>query len=664
MCGIAGRVNHSAPIDRDEIFRMTELIAHRGPDDYGYHLRTRVGLGHRRLSIIDRAGGRQPLANEDETVWIVFNGEIYNHLDLRRELIGRGHTFRTHSDTEAIVHAYEEWGASCATRLRGMFAFAIWDEREQKLTLVRDRLGIKPLYYATPGSDIVFGSEVKSLLCARTINDQLDDDALAAYLALRYVPAPLTMFRAIKKLPPASVLTWQRGLTSIASYWDLAATATRDATPPTEAEAAAELRERIDHVTKLRLMAEVPVGAFLSGGLDSTMISAAMLAAEDARGALKTFSVGYAEAEAQGDDELGFARLAATALGTEHHEVRVTQAEAAEALPRIIWHLDEPLADPACVPLYFLARRAKEEVTVVLSGEGADEALAGYYIYRKLLRLESLRRRLGVGGAAALAMMARLAATLPSEKLRRAARVVSVPLEEAYRGVARACDDELAARLVLRGHTNNVRSQNNNVHAHNNASPAARHERRGSAAVVSALLAPHWQRTRGMSPLRRMLYVDARVWLPDDLLVKADKMTMAHALELRVPFLDHQLMEHAWSLPDTLKIAGGVGKALLRKAARGRVPQAILERPKQGFATPTATWLRGGLRGLLEDMLTDTRSLMRERFDLKLVRRLVDGHQAGADRSAELWSLLVLELWHRSCRAEARPRPAPIEEVA
>src|SRR6185312_328421 len=600
MCGIAGRVNQSAPVDRAEIFRMTELIAHRGPDDHGYHLRTRVGLGHRRLSIIDLAGGRQPLANEDETVWIVFNGEIYNHVALRKELLARGHQFRTHSDTEAIVHAYEEWGPQCARRLRGMFAFAIWDERAQRLLLVRDRLGIKPLYYAQLAGDIVFGSEIKSLLTVPAVDGAVDDDALAAYLALRYVPAPLTMFRGVKKLPPASLLVWQNGRISIDRYWDLAEVPTTDAAPPTEAEAAAELRERIDHVTKLRLMSEVPVGAFLSGGLDSTMITAAMLKAEDARGALKTFSVGYAEDDAQSEDELAYARLAAEALGTEHREVRVTMREAADALPKIVWHLDEPVADPACVPLYFLSRRARQEVTVVLSGEGADEALGGYYIYRRMAAAEALRQKLGAGGGA-LSLASELLALVPHDKIRRAARLFGRPLEDAYRGVARAFDDDVVVQL----HNNVMRSHN-----------------KSATEIVQSLLLPHWEATRGMTPLRRMLYLDSRVWLPDDLLVKADKMTMAHAIELRVPFLDHELMEHAWSLPDHLKIHNGVGKALLRKAALGRVPQAILERPKMGFGTPTAAWLRGGMRDLAHDALSDSRSLARERFDLGFVQSL------------------------------------------
>ncbi len=427
MCGIAGRVNQSAPVDRAELFRMTELIAHRGPDDHGYHLRARVGLGHRRLSIIDLAGGRQPLANEDDTVWIVFNGEIYNHVALREELVARGHRFRTHSDTEVIVHAYEEWGPDCARRLRGMFAFAIWDDRTQRLTLVRDRLGIKPLYYAQLDGDLVFASEVKSLLAVPEVDGAVDDDALAAYLALRYVPAPLTMFRGVKKLPPASILTWQAGRIVDRSLLGSRRHVPRATTlPPTEAEATAELRERVDKVTKLRLMSEVPVGAFLSGGLDSTMITAAMLKAADARGPLDTFSVGYAEDDAQSEDELAYARLAAQALGTEHHEVRVAMREAADALPRIVWHLDEPVADPACVPLYFLARRAKQSVTVVLSGEGADEALGGYYIYRRLARIETLRRRLGAGGSA-LSLAGELMAMVPYERIRRAGAPVQPP---------------------------------------------------------------------------------------------------------------------------------------------------------------------------------------------------------------------------------------------
>jgi asparagine synthase (glutamine-hydrolysing) len=325
--------------------------------------------------------------------------------------------------------------------------------------------------------------------------------------------------------------------------------------------------------------------------------------------------------------------VVADRFGVDYNE-RILEADVVDQLPRLIWHLDEPVADPACVPLYFLSKRARQEVTVVLSGEGADEALGGYYIYRRMAKLEALRQRLGAG-TSALSFAGELLAMLPHDKIRRAARLFGRSLEDSYRGVARAFDDDVAAQL---------------------------HRRNSAADVVSSLLAPHWEATRGMTPLRRMLYLDSRVWLPDDLLVKADKMTMAHAVELRVPFLDHELMEHAWSLPDHLKIHNGVGKALLRKAALGRVPQAILDRPKMGFGTPTAAWLRGGLKDLAHDVLDDTRSLARERFDLGMVRSLLARHEAGADLSAELWPLVVLELWHKNF--SARPMPEPIREVA
>lgn len=632
MCGIAGRVNQHAPVDREELFRMTERIAHRGPDDSGYHLRAHVGLGHRRLAIVDLAGGRQPLSNEDDSVVIVYNGEVYNHLDLRRELLARGHRFKTRSDTEAIVHAYEEWGADCATRLRGMFAFAIWDDRTQSLTLVRDRLGIKPVYYAQLGGDLVFASELKSLLVVPSLELALDEEALSAYLTLRYVPGPLTLFRSIKKLPPGHVLRWHRGLVSIRPYWDLAAVAPRDEVPPTEVEAAFELRERIDHVTALRLMSEVPVGAFLSGGVDSTVITEAMLRAAARRGPLKTFAVGYAGEGTEGEDELAHARAAAHALGAEHREVRVTMAEARDALPKIAWHLDEPLADPACVPLYFLARRAREEVTVVLSGEGADELLGGYTIYQRMLQVERAR----AAGGPLTRVAAQLLGLVPAPRARRLARLLDQPLERAYRGVSRAFDDPARLRLC-----------------------------RASSVIAGAeaLLAHAWRRSRGLTPLRRMLYLDTKVWLPDDLLIKADKMTMAHAVELRVPFLDHHLVEWAFSLPDRYKVRGGAGKWLLRRAVRDRVPRFVLERPKKGFGTPTAAWLRTGLHDLLRASLFGARSFARDRFDLRFVEALVSRHRAGEDLAAELWPLLSLELWWSALVQPAHARRLePIKE--
>jgi asparagine synthase (glutamine-hydrolysing) len=642
MCGIAGRINREAPVDREELFRMTESLAHRGPDDHGYHLRARVGLGHRRLSIVDLATGHQPLSNEDGTVWIVFNGEIYNHDDLRRELRARGHVFKTRSDTEAIVHAYEEWGAECVTRLRGMFAFAIWDDRAQSLTLVRDRLGIKPVYYAhLPSGDLVFASEAKALLEVEEVDPSIDDEALAAYLALRYVPGPLTLFRGIKKLPPGTTLRWHRGLTSLRTYWDLGLLPIDDVRP-TEAEAAHELARLVDEATRLRLMSEVPIGAFLSGGLDSTVVTEAMLRARGRDAApLRTFSVGYHGDGTRAEDELAMARAAATALGTEHVEARVRVEEARDVLPDLVWHLDEPVADPACVPLWFLSRLTKKSgVTVVLSGEGADEILAGYAIYARQSGVERLRQsllgaRVASLGAGLLALVgprvrtARLAA-----RIELAAQLLGAPLERRYRGVSRGLTDATRARLL------------GTLRADAGTPPCA------------ALLDGHFEATRGMSPLRRMLHLDTRVWLPDDLLVKADKMTMAHAVELRVPLLDHELVRYCWSLPDDMKLRGGVGKWLLRRAARHRIPASVIRRKKMGFATPTSSWLRGGLYDLMNDALFGVSSLARARFDLPTVRRLVLDHAAGADHAADLWPLLVLELWHERVRAR-RPLAPP-----
>jgi asparagine synthase (glutamine-hydrolysing) len=601
---------------------MMEPIAHRGPDDAGYHLRARVALGHRRLAIIDRKLGKQPLANEDDTVWIVYNGEVYNHEQLRRELIRCGHRFRTHSDTEAIVHAYEEWGPGCARRLRGMFAFAIWDERRRRLLLCRDRFGIKPLYYAElDGGDLVFASEVKALYPVLDLDRRIDRRALAAFLALRYVPAPLTLLAGVKKLPPAHTLTLESGRVTLERYWDLP-----DGEPlsrPTAAAAAFDLRQHLDTATELRLMSEVPVGAFLSGGIDSTAVTCAMVRGRDVRavGPLHTFSVGYAEAHPD-DDELAWARLAARHLGTEHHEVRVSVADVARELDRIVWHLDEPLGDAAAIPLYFLSRLAKEHVTVVLSGEGADELLGGYAIYARAMLGVRLRRAVGPLHATIDSLGRRLG----EGRLRRLLR--SLGPSEAYRGVARAFDADTARQLFPDG---------------------------PEGTVVDELFSARRERARTLSPLRRLLYLDLGAWLPDDLLTKADRMTMAHAVELRVPFLDHRLAEHVWALPDHLLVDGRVGKALLRHAMRGRVPEAIVRRKKLGFATPTASWLRDGLKEQLEGALFASGSFVKDHFDAHVVRGLVERHRAGVDLEAELWPLFVLELWHQGLRRSVAP---------
>jgi asparagine synthase (glutamine-hydrolysing) len=599
---------------------MGAMLRHRGPDDEGIFVSGRAGLAHRRLSIVDRQGGHQPLSNEDGSVWIAFNGEIYNHADIRRRLLARGHVFRTTSDTEAIVHAWEDEGPDCVLRLRGMFAFAIWDERSGTAFLARDRLGEKPLYWAlTTGGDLVFASEAKALLIVSDVDPTSDPDAIDAYLTLRYVPAPLTPWRAIRKLPPGSSLLFHRGVARVVTYWELP-TEGLDQSRPMEAIAASDLRDRIDQSVAARLMGEVPVGTFLSGGIDSTDVTASMVLAR--HGApVSTFAVGYrSEGAAHADDDLGFAQLAAEELGTLHSALTIDPLAVARELPRIVWHLDEPLADDACIPLYFLARRAKSDVTVILSGEGGDEILAGYGAYRRHTLIERWRGRASWPFSA----LGRMVALAPSPALAQVGAALAGPLDRSYQGVPRVLAPRTRRLLGLPD--------------------------QGTAARV---LAPLWEATRGLDPLRRMLYVDTKLWLPDDLLAKADRMTMASALELRVPLLDHELVEFAWRLPAHLKLRGKVGKYLLRRAARGRVPPAILQRPKRGFPVPMAAWLRGPLKSLAADALFSLPDLGSS--GRRAALRLFEQHQRGLDHVSTLYPLLVLSLWRQALQGQLRP---------
>ena len=642
MCGIAGFVNRDGrPADRDLLGRMTEVIAHRGPDGSGLFTDGAVALGHRRLSIIDlSAAGAQPMANEDGTVHVTFNGEIYNYLPLRDELIAKGHVFRSRCDTEVLVHGYEEWGDALPERLAGMFAFAIWDARKRRLFLARDRLGKKPVYYHLGKERLVFGSEIKSLLRDPGVPRELDEDALDAYLSLRYVPAGLTAFTHIHKLPPGSCAVYQDGLLTVRRYWRTVYPPSED--PRGDGELATELWSRLRQATEARLMADVPVGVFLSGGLDSSAIAAQMidLRRERGEGGVKSFAVGYEQED--GCSELEQARRVARALGTEHREVVVTADDFYAFLPQLVWHLDEPVADAACVPLYYLAKRAREEVVVVLSGEGADEVLAGYPIYRTMLMLERLR------GAAASAvdrtapLMARL---ISSPKARKYLYWSTQPLEERYRGVSCAFVDEEKSLLQAR----------------DGLVPP----RRVSQRLIERL-ATHWAETEGLPELERMLELDRRVWLPDDLLVKADKMTMATSVELRVPFLDHRFIEWAVGLPARVKLHGGNGKWLLRQAAYERLPPECTAPGKRGFTVPVARWMRTRLHEPLRDALLSEDSFARARFGSKPLQRLLDDHLHGvSDRKEELYALWVLELWLRQHKVgwHARPEPARLPDV-
>jgi asparagine synthase (glutamine-hydrolysing) len=619
MCAICGIVNfdHSEPVDRGTVEKMTSTLIHRGPDDEGFFVEGAAGLGFRRLSIIDLSGGHQPIFNEDGSLAIVFNGEIYNYRDLAAQLAAAGHTFSSKSDTETILHAYEQYGDNCVDHLRGMFAFAIWDRRRQRLFAARDRVGIKPLYYYRGARFLAFASEIKALLEAPGIPREVDPEAFDQFLTQRYVPGPRTMFKDIFRLQPGHTLAVDRAGVHIRKYWDVDYCTRTSASPR---QIAAEFDELLDESVRLRLISEVPLGLFLSGGLDSSAILAKLHKVTEGR-TIKTFSVGYDASGGRDEQisELEYARIAANAFGADHHELRVSANDFAEFIPNLVWHLDEPLADASCIPLYFVSKLAREHITVVLSGEGADEILGGYGIYPKMLALDRMNRNVPALGRLA----GKLAPFSSAEPLRRYLRLAGQPLEDGYRGVCRGFGIESRRRLI--GDTRVKRSEQQ----------------------LTEIFRGHFQAAGKASPLNRMLYVDTKVWLPDDLLLKADKMTMATGVELRVPFLDHKLVEFAASLPDSSKISRHGGKSLLRKAMRGVLPKTILERPKNGFGVPLASWLRGPLRQFTRDHLLSTDAACRSWVDAAEMKRIVEQHEQGrADRSQELWALLVFEFWH------------------
>jgi asparagine synthase (glutamine-hydrolysing) len=616
MCGIAGlyRFDPAARVEPALVGAMGARLAHRGPDEEGVFVGENVGLAHRRLSIIDLAAGHQPLFNEDQSVVVVFNGEIYNHRDLRTTLQARGHRFATRSDTEVILHGYEERGEDSVSDLRGMFAFALWDRRRRRLVLARDRVGIKPLYYYQGPDFLAFASEIKALLVCPGVPRELDSEALDLYLSLRYVPGPRTLFKGIRKLEPGHLLVRDGYGSWSKRYWDLPLPSPG---PHDAAAAARRFEETLEESVRLHLMSEVPLGVFLSGGLDSTAVLA--LLTRVARGErLKTFTVGYepSTADAVEANEFDYARLAAESFGAEHQEIRLGDEQFQDTLADVVWHLDEPVADPACVPLFHVSRLARSEITVVLSGEGADEILGGYPIYRRMLGIERAQRWAG-SPLAALAPLAARSAAQP--RLRQFLRSTGLPLERRYRGVSRAFLPETKATLLGRAAPDDL---------------------------LDDIFGRRYAAVQSASALERMLYVDTKIWLPDDLLVKADKMTMANSQELRVPFLDHHVVELAAAAPSALKVNGSGSKLLLRQAMNGIVPRAIIERSKKGFPVPTVPLLQR-LGGFTRELLLGRDSACRSRFDAGVVARLLDEHERGKARwDQELWSLLVFELWH------------------
>ena len=619
MCGIAGRFNYDAmrPVDRATLEAMTDSMSHRGPDASGYHVAPGIGLGHRRLSIIDLSTGDQPLANETGTVWTVFNGEIYNFADVRAELIAHGHRFRTNSDTEIIVHGYEQWGERCVDKFRGMFAFAVWDSAARRLMLARDRVGVKPLYYAElPGRGLVFGSELKSLLEDPDVPRQWRPDALDAFLTLLYIPAPATIYQGIHKLEPGHVLIAEKGAIRTSRYWDLEFTGDGDARR--ESDYLEELDALLRESVALRQIADVPLGAFLSGGIDSSAVAAYMVETS-ARPPL-TISVGFDHAAY---DELGHAKRVAEHLGCEFHPRTVTP-DIVTLLPKLAWHFDEPFADSSAVPTYYVSKAARELVTVALSGDGGDELWAGYTRHRVESWEQSARRALGP--AARLA--GTLAHALPlSVKGARSLRHLASRPDQAYaiKHAYGMFEPDAKARLYSSDFAQSVR----------HADPFA-------------TFRDTYSRCRSTDAVDRGLYVDVHTYMVDDILTKVDRMSMAVSLEAREPLLDHRLLEFAARVPTSLKLKDGRGKYLLRKVLERKVPREILERGKHGFEAPIGEWLRGALAPMAQSLLADGRLRDRGVFDDNEVSRLWTEHRDGrADHRHRLWQLMMLELWFR-----------------
>ena len=625
MCGIAGKLYFDATHDVREVDlrRMTDALAHRGPDGEGVWLGGNVGLGHRRLAIIDlREVAGQPMSNEDGSVWIVFNGEIYNFKELRRDLEAKGHLFRTDSDTEAIVHAYEEYGRSCLERLHGMFAFAVWDARAQRLFLARDRVGKKPIFYLADGERFVFASEIKGILATdEGMGITPDPAAIDHFLALQYIPAPLTAFRGIRKLPAGHWLEVHGGRVQVGRYWKLRYVPKRHLSFD---EAVAELRWRLAEAVRCRLMSDVPLGAFLSGGIDSSAVVAYMAQAMDRP--VRTFSVGFEDAAF---DERPFARQMAARYGTDHTEL-VVSAPVVDILPRLIWHYDEPFGDSSAVPSYAIAQLTRRHVTVVLNGDGGDESFAGYDRYvvnRRARRGDIVPLEMRRGAAAALGWLPPgWHRRQPFRKLKTVADAMAQPPERRYARWIGHLDPSERSALYTPGFREAVGT----------CDPEGMFEQ-----VFGESDAEDWTDAT--------LDADVNLYLADDLLVKMDRATMAHSLEGRSPLLDHTLMEFVAALPAKFKLHGSDKKRILRAALRGIVPDAILDRPKMGFGVPIDRWFRHELREMAHDLLLSPRTLQRGYFRPAVLRRLLTEHDTGhANHGEDLWDLLVLELWQRT----------------
>jgi asparagine synthase (glutamine-hydrolysing) len=600
---------------------MLGSIRHRGPDDTGVYLSGQIGLGHARLSIIDLNSGHQPLSNEDGTVWVVFNGEIYNFRELRAFLLSKGHVFKTQTDTEVIVHLYEELGPECLEKLRGMFAFALWDQKTKSLFLARDRVGIKPLYYSLSDKAIVFGSEIKAILADPSIDRELSPEIIDRFLTFLYVPGEQTLHKRVSKLAPGHCLLVKNGRAEIRQYWDLQFHKPAASLKLKDAEK--KLWDLLAESVELHMISDVPVGVLLSGGVDSTAVLSC--AAERADNQISSYTVGFSDPSVA--DERPYANLAADTFGSHHHEITIRAKDFAEFLPKYVWHMEEPVCEPPAIALYYVSKLARSFVKVLLSGEGGDEAFAGYSNYRSIVWLERLKQILPIGNGAASLALYQLNSWVHSTRVAKYAPLVRATFPDYY----------YSRTSTPYRYSGNGMSQLYSAEFMNSL------DKEYTVDPVRKLLSS----VKNQSVLDQMLYIDTKTWLPDDLLIKADKMTMANSLELRVPLLDHRLLEFAASLPSSYKLNGFTLKYIWKKILSKRIPDEILKRRKVGFPVPYELWLRKNFKDLIRAILIDRQTIDRGYFQKATIEKLLDLNAKSGAYPKEVFSLVTLELWHR-----------------
>jgi asparagine synthase (glutamine-hydrolysing) len=620
MCGICGIIykDREKVVDNALLTGMRDLLLHRGPDDAGNFIYKNVGLGARRLSIIDIGQGHQPIHNEDKTAWIVFNGEIYNYAALRESLLQQNHIFYTHSDTEVILHLYEEYNSNCLAKLRGMFAFAIWNCRTKTLFLARDRLGIKPLYYAYKDGNLIFSSELKSILTTNLVNTDIDNEALSCYFSYGYIPSPYSIFKEIRKLPPANFLLWHEGALQIYKYWDLDY---RDKLSISETDISLRLEELLNEIVSSHLESEVPLGAFLSGGMDSSTVVSFMK--DNSKIPVKTFSIGF---DIKSHNELNYADTVSQYLGVENKKF-ITTAKAIDILFKLIWHLDEPFADTSIIPTYLLCKLTKDYVTVALSGDGGDEIFGGYswmsryYIssYFNQLIPEFLRGVLNK-------LFIRDKSTIQYRtgyfnKLKRLNLDANLSLEDGF----------LRRTTFDRGIMNRIL-----IHNNKDFDPCD-------------IQRSYFAKAKVKDTIEKMLYVDTMMYLPEVCLFKVDRMSMANSLEVRVPLLDHKLVEFVAKIPFGLKLKGSTSKYILKKTMAKRLPYETLHKPKRGFSIPVDSWLRQDLQAFATNLLLENKTKNRGFFNSAAVKEVLEKHKSGSfNLGYVIWALLVFEIWART----------------